>query len=175
MSSQSNPLRGSIQASTTVFVNTALAGLNLGLSVFVVPRLLESPTPLMLRQWSAMFARASRVFPLPTLACALSYWSMAYRLHYAGGDRTTSRLLAAAGALCFAIVPWNRFIMGGVNRELARRAGEASGMGVMAVGLTQEEQEGAKSLVDRWGLYNLGRIVAVGLGGAVGLYTIVSS
>ncbi|KAK2034142.1 hypothetical protein LX32DRAFT_441958 [Colletotrichum zoysiae] len=175
MASQSNPLRGSIQASTTVFVNTTLAGLNLGLSVFALPRLLESPTPLMLRQWSAMFARASRLFPMPTFACALSYWSLAYRLHRAGGDRTTSRLLAAAGALCFAIMPWTRFLMEDINRELNRRASEAGGMGVMAVGLTQEEQEGSKSLVDRWGLYNLGRIVAVGLGGVIGLYTIASS
>ncbi|KAK2056381.1 hypothetical protein LY76DRAFT_155198 [Colletotrichum caudatum] len=123
-----------------------------------------------------MFARARRVFPLSTLACVLSYWYMAYRLHYAAAaGRTTARLLAAAGALCFATVPWSRFLMVDVNRELTRRAGESSGMGVMAVGLTHEEQEGAKSLVDRWGLYNLGRSVGLGLGGAVGLYAIVSS
>ncbi|KAK1991184.1 hypothetical protein LX36DRAFT_363894 [Colletotrichum falcatum] len=175
MSSQTNPLRG-MQAST-VLVNTALAGLNLGLSVFVVPRLLESPTPLMLRQWSAMFARTSRVFPLPTLACALSYWYMAYCHHSAaGGGRSSSssRLLAVAGALCFAIVPWTRFLMVDINRELKRRAEGAREMGVAAVGMTREEQEGARSLVDRWGLYNLGRSVAIGLAGAVGMYTVVS-
>ncbi|KAK1597115.1 uncharacterized protein LY79DRAFT_508278 [Colletotrichum navitas] len=177
MSSQPNPLRG-IQSST-VFVNTALAGLNLSLSVFVVPRLLESPTPLMLRQWSSMFARTSRVFPPPILTCALSYWYMAYQTaahhHHLPGASGKSRLLAVAGALCFAIVPWTKFLMVGINRELLRRAEGTRDMGIMAVGMTHEEQEGAKSLVDRWGLYNLGRSIALGLGGAVGLYTIVSS
>ncbi|KAK1989127.1 hypothetical protein LZ30DRAFT_776300 [Colletotrichum cereale] len=175
MSSQPTPLRA-LHAST-VFVNTALAGLNLGLSVFVVPRLLESPTPLMLRQWAGMFARTSRAFPLPTLACALSYWYMAYAaggggLPGGGGGGKSSRLLlAAAGALCFAVVPWTKIFMVDVNRELARRAEETGG-GVAA--LSREEEEGAKALVDRWGVYNLGRSVAIGLGGAVGLYAIVS-
>ncbi|KDN67264.1 hypothetical protein CSUB01_11388 [Colletotrichum sublineola] len=171
MSSQPNSIRA-VHA-TTVFATTALAGLNLGLSVFVVPRLLESPTPLMLRQWSGMFLRAGRVFPLPVLACALSYWYMAYHhaaRHLPGGK---SRLLAAAGALCFTIVPWTKFFLVDINGELNRRAGETSGMGVMTVGMTHEEEEGAKSLVDRWGLYNVGRSVVVGLAGAVGMYALV--
>ncbi|KAF4774502.1 hypothetical protein HER10_EVM0000341 [Colletotrichum scovillei] len=169
MSSQPNPLRN-IQTST-VFLNTTLAGLNLGLSFFVVPRLLESPTPLMLRQWSNMFKRTSRVFPLPTLFCALSYWYMAYAVRHLPSK---SKLLAAAGALCFSMVPWTSLFMVSINKKLFKKAEEAKHMGIMAIGLTQEEEEGAKSLVDQWGLYNLGRGIAIGLGGAVGLYSIVS-
>ncbi|WQF75096.1 Putative anthrone oxygenase [Colletotrichum destructivum] len=179
MSSQppSSPLRA-LQAST-VFVNTALAGLNLGLSVLVVPRLLESPTPLMLRQWSGMFRRASRLLPLPTILCALSYWYVAYATAAAaargrisaGGDR--SRLLAVAGALCFSVLPWTKVFLVEINRKLFAKVKETEGMGLVAVGLTQEEEEGAKYLVDQWGLYNLGRSVATGLGGAVGLYATV--
>ncbi|KZL85766.1 duf1772 domain containing protein [Colletotrichum incanum] len=169
MSSQPNPLRN-IHAST-VFVNTALAGLNLGLSVFVMPRLLESPTPLMLRQWSNMYKRTSRVFPIPTLFCALSYWYMAYTVRHLPSK---SRLFAAAGAFCFTIVPWTRFFLVSINRKLFKKIEETKDMGIMAVGLSQEEEEGAKYLVDQWGLYNLGRSIAIGLGGAVGLYAIVS-
>ncbi|GKT95978.1 DUF1772 domain containing protein [Colletotrichum tofieldiae] len=169
MSSPPNPLRN-IQA-PTVFVNTALAGLSMGVSVFVVPRLLESPTPLMLRQWSNMFERARRVLPLPTLLCALSYWYMAYTVRHLPSQ---SRLLAAAGAFCFTVVPWTKFFLVSINRKLFKKVEETKDMGIMAVGLSQEEEESAKYLVDQWGLYNLGRTIAVGLGGAVGLYSIVS-
>ena len=34
-----------------IFLSAFSAGTNLSLSYFVVPRLLESPTPLMLQQW----------------------------------------------------------------------------------------------------------------------------
>ncbi|KAL0931438.1 uncharacterized protein CTRU02_214173 [Colletotrichum truncatum] len=169
MSSQSPTLRN-IQTST-VFLNTTLAGLNLGLSVFVVPRLLESPTPLMLRQWTNMFKRTSRTFPLPVLLCTLSYWYMAYALRHLP---TKSRLFTAAGALCLTIIPWTKFLMLSINKKLFKKAEETKDMGIMAIGLTQEEEEGAKYLVDQWGLYNLGRSIAIGLGGVVGLYTIVS-
>ncbi|TKW48899.1 hypothetical protein CTA1_5755 [Colletotrichum tanaceti] len=185
MSSQppSSPLRA-LQAST-VFVNTALAGLSLGISVMAVPRLLESPTPLMLRQWSGMLRRGGRLLPLPTVLCGVSYWYVAYATAAAadaasrggrvpgGGDR--SRLLAVAGALCFSIVPWTLVFLAGINRKLLAKVEETRGIvGAVAVGLTQEEEEeGAKYLVDQWGLYNLGRSVAMGLGGALGLYATV--
>ncbi|KAF9878007.1 hypothetical protein CkaCkLH20_04583 [Colletotrichum karsti] len=169
MSSRPPTLRN-LQTST-VFVNTALAGLNLGLSVFVVPRLLESPTPLMLRQWTNMFKRTSRAFPPPVLFCVLSYWYLAYALRHLPGK---AKLFATAGALCLSIGPWTRIFLVPVNKKLKAKAEETRDMGIMAVGLTQEEEEGAKYLVDQWGLYNLGRSIALGLGGAIGLYTIVS-
>lgn len=169
MSSRSPSLRN-IQAST-VFLNAALAGLNLGLSVFVVPRLLESPTPLMLRQWTNMYKRTSRAFPPPVLFCVLSYWYLAYAFRQFPNK---ARLFAAAGTLCLSIGPWTRFFLFGINKKLFEKAQETRDMGIMAVGITQEEEEGAKYLVDQWGLWNLGRSIALGLGGAVGLYTVVS-
>ncbi|KAJ0277545.1 hypothetical protein COL940_004453 [Colletotrichum noveboracense] len=152
MSSQPPSLRN-LQAST-VFLNSAVAGLNLGLSVFVIPRLLESPTPLMLRQWTNMYKRTSPFAfrQLPSKAKAF----------------------ATAAALCVSIGPWTRFFLGNINKKLFQKAEETRDMGIMAVGLTQEEEEGAKYLVDQWGLYNLGRSVALGLGGVVGLYTVIS-
>ncbi|GKT49802.1 monooxygenase hypC [Colletotrichum spaethianum] len=167
MSSQPNPLRNIL--APTVFANTALAGLNLSLSLFVIPRLLESPTPLMLRQFSHMLKGAGPFVPLPTLFCALSYWYMAYAVRHLPSK---SRLLAAAGACCFTIVPWTGFFMTSINKKLFKKVEETKDMGIMAVGLSQEEEEGAKSLVDQWGLYNLGRGLAIGIGGAVGLYTV---
>ncbi|OLN85509.1 hypothetical protein CCHL11_08071 [Colletotrichum chlorophyti] len=169
MSSQPPTLRH-LQTST-VFVNTTLAGLSLGVSIFVIPRLLESPTPLMLRQWNNMGKRTSRVFPIPTMLCALSYWYLAYA---ARRIPTRSRLFAVAGALCFSIAPWTRLFLTSINRKLWDKVDETKDMGIMAVGLTQEEEEGAKYLVDQWGLYNFGRAVFTSLGGAVGLYTIAA-
>ncbi|CCF40972.1 hypothetical protein CH063_11392, partial [Colletotrichum higginsianum] len=84
-----------------------------------------------------------------------------------------SRLLAVAGALCFSVLPWTKVFLVEINRKLFAKVKETEGMGLVAVGLTQEEEEGAKYLVDQWGLYNLGRSVATGLGGAVGLYATV--
>ncbi len=50
-----------------------LGGISLGFSSFTVPRLMESPTPLMLRQWKKMYFYLSVLdFPLPnTLAMPL--------------------------------------------------------------------------------------------------------
>ncbi|KAK2764074.1 hypothetical protein CKAH01_15877 [Colletotrichum kahawae] len=169
MSSQSPSLRN-LQAST-VFLNSAVAGLNLGLSVFVIPRLLESPTPLMLRQWTNMYKRTSRAFPPPILLCVLSYCYLAFAFRQLPGK---AKAFATAAALCLSIGPWTRFFLGNINKKLFQKAEETRDMGIMAIGLTQEEEEGAKYLVDQWGLYNLGRSVALGLGGVVGLYTVIS-
>ncbi|TDZ36109.1 Monooxygenase hypC [Colletotrichum spinosum] len=169
MSPQSSAFRN-LQLST-VFVNTFAAGLNLSLSFFVIPRLLESPTPLMLRQFKNMFRWSSRAFPFPVIACAISYWYMAYAFRHIPAK---SRLFTAAGALCVTIVPWTKFVIHDINRKLFQKAEETKDMGIMAVGLTQEEEEGAKYLVDQWGLWNLGRNVGVTLGSALGLYAITS-
>jgi hypothetical protein len=163
MPSQSGYIR-TAQAATLLLATTAGA-MNLSLSLFVIPRLLESPTPLMIQQWSNMVARTSRIFPPAIWGSGVCFYYLAYT--------TSSRLFAAAGTLCAAATPWTwRFIIG-INKQLHRKAAEMKTAGADFT-MSKEEELGAKSLVDQWGLYNLGRGSLVLTAGILGLYATLS-
>ncbi|KAL9943751.1 hypothetical protein D7B24_001823 [Verticillium nonalfalfae] len=150
---------------TTALASTTAAALNLSLSLILTPRLLELPTPLMLRAWQRAHARTEAPLPLSTLACGASYALLAHR--------TGSRALAAAAALCLSVLPWTRLLMRRrLDAEIARLADEAN-----AARATQEvsaaQEASAKWLVDQWGVYNLGRGVPVLVAGAIGVFSLV--
>jgi hypothetical protein len=169
MASESRNIR--ILHASTVLLSTTLCGLNLGLSTFVIPRLLEAPSPLMLRQWNNMYQRTSRFFPPPVLSSAASYWFIAYTLR---NVPFKSRLLVLAGAFCFTLGPWTKLVMTSINNKLFKKVEDTRDMGIMAVAMTKEEEESAKYLVDQWGLYNLGRTVGIGLGSIIGMLALIS-
>ncbi len=62
-----------------LFISTTMTGVSLSLSAFVIPRLLESPTSLMLQQFSRSLERGHRTMPPTSQAAALTYLYLAYR------------------------------------------------------------------------------------------------
>jgi hypothetical protein len=61
--SQTNPLPIRIAQTLGLGTSLMLAGSTLTTSIYLIPRLLESPTPLMLRQWDGMFQQGKRTAP----------------------------------------------------------------------------------------------------------------
>ncbi|KAK3388789.1 hypothetical protein B0T20DRAFT_85189 [Sordaria brevicollis] len=121
--------------SLSVLLSASASGASLSLSFFLVPRLLESPTPLMLTQWRRVYEQTFSTLNRAGAAAALGYFLLAWRF----GVRYTSdvvkggmhalklvkrgRMYAAAGALLvLGMAPYGWVVLGGVERRLVARA-----------------------------------------------------
>lgn len=157
---------------TTAVSALSVASLNLSLSFFVTPGLLPLPTYWMLRQWKDSYRRTKAFFPLAMVACGVSYAALSFRLSSAA-TASKARLLGAAAALCFSVIPWTRFLMlDRLNAKILQLADRYDSPPGEEVWLAQEERT-AKWLVDQWGLYNLGRGVPVLIAGVIGVFTLL--
>ncbi|KAK4129229.1 hypothetical protein N657DRAFT_676887 [Parathielavia appendiculata] len=156
---------------TALLLSSLSSGIVLSLSAFLVPRLLESPTPLMLAQWQRTFQLGASTMPLTGAVSAAAYFWLGLRgLRAPGGaivvagdglsGLSRARLLLAAGALSVGIVPYTILVMSGTNgklKALRERVGGAAVKKGAERELVAEEERSAKWLVDHWGMLNLGR------------------
>ncbi|KAK3335993.1 hypothetical protein B0T19DRAFT_408167 [Cercophora scortea] len=153
---------------TALLLSASLTGSSITLSTFLIPRLLESPTPLMLQQISRTISRGRAAMAPLTALVAITYFYLASRfgLRTAGGK---GYLLA--GMLCAGIAPYTMFLMGPTNRRLLKKAEDVRGMSlseeVVEIG---PREEGGKYLVDWWGVLNLGRAALFGIASGVGVF-----
>lgn len=152
---------------TALLLSSLAAGASLALSVFLVPRLLESPTPLMLQQWRRTYARGAATVPFAALAAAAGYLWLGLRVKGlglgAGGLGSglwKSRLYLVAAGLTVGIAPYTEVVMRGTNGRLKGLEAEVSGVKgeeAPAGEVVIVEERTAKGLVDWWGVLNLGR------------------
>ncbi|KAH6853486.1 hypothetical protein B0I37DRAFT_440627 [Chaetomium sp. MPI-CAGE-AT-0009] len=153
---------------TALLLSTLTAGVNLSLSTFLVPRLLESPTPTMLQQWRRTYARGVATIPFAAAAAAAGYLWLG--LSRAGGmGLCRSRLYLVAAGLTVGVAPYTVVVMGGTNARLMgleERVGEVRGL---SEGEVAVEERSAKGLVDWWGVLNLGRAGMLVAGAVCGL------
>ncbi|KAL2155008.1 hypothetical protein VTH82DRAFT_3684 [Thermothelomyces myriococcoides] len=170
---------------TGLLLGTLSAGANLTLSVFLVPRLLESPTPLMLQQWGRTYRRGAATVPFAAGLAAASYAYLSYYYyhhhHTSLGLLTRARAYLAAAALTVGIVPYTLAVMGRTNRglnQMERAVDQAAAAAKEASAESEKEEEedvvgveeeSAKRLVDWWGVLNLGRGVMLLAGSICGL------
>ncbi|KAK4100642.1 hypothetical protein N658DRAFT_497089 [Parathielavia hyrcaniae] len=153
---------------TALLLSSLSSGVVLSLSAFLVPRLLESPTPLMLAQWQRTYQLGASTMPLAGAVSAAAYFWLGLRGGggvsgmIGGGGGGVSRgggLYLAAGALTAGIMPYTILVMGGTNGRL-KALREKVGAGAKEEGevvVAEEEERSAKWLVDYWGMLNLGR------------------
>ncbi|KAL2270966.1 hypothetical protein VTJ83DRAFT_337 [Remersonia thermophila] len=170
---------------TAILLSSVAAGTSLSLSFFLVPRLLESPTPLMLKQWIRTYARGKRAVPLASLAAAASYLYLGLGNRYLHPHLLTlgqARAYLAAAALTLGIVPYTKLFMAGTNGRLLKleesaglaaaslegKAADAADAAAEAEVEAQRERS-AKGLVDWWGVLNLGRAGLLLAGSVCGL------
>ncbi|KAK4193385.1 hypothetical protein QBC35DRAFT_458436 [Podospora australis] len=161
---------------TTLLLSSLTTGLSLSFSVFLTPRLLEAPTPVMLTLWKNAYAQGKASLPTLTVATAAGYLYLALSKFRVSNDLFRAKLYAAAALLSLGIVPYTYAVMLPTNNALhkkeaeinAKVAGKTGGKGPMVV--TEAEERGAKALVDWWGVLNLGRSVLLGVGAGVGVY-----
>lgn len=177
MSQPSSPAIRTAEA-VSIFLSTLTAGGNLALSILVVPRLLESPTPLMLRQWVNSYNRTKIIFPALGSLSGLSYLFLSYH-HHQSAVATKARAYLAAGLLCLSVMPYTAAFIVPTNKKILRKAEEMGGL--KAVEGVEVEQEGvgplgeesSKWLVDHWGMLNLPRGIVTAVAGVLGLAAIV--
>jgi hypothetical protein len=156
----------------SVAVLTTASGLNLGLSFFLMPRLLESPTPLMLRQWGNMFKVSSKVLPPALMVPGFVNAYLAYKLP------GKARLYWFAAALALSIGPFTWTFILPINKKLLAKVEDVKTLD-MAIGDVLGEEMGAKeetghALIDQWGFLNLYRGSAALIAGCIGLYAALS-
>lgn len=144
-----------------------LAGYVASASFAVVPRLLESPTPLLLRQWNNAYLAGKKYAPpfaALSSACYFYLASKAPQSKYYG--------YIVAGTLTVGIIPYTLAVMVDTNKKLLAKVEETKTLGikdeVVEVGLGNET---AHKLVDSWGMLNLGRAVLLAVSSGVGVWT----
>jgi hypothetical protein len=143
----------------------ALAGVVFSFSGLVVPRILESPTPLLLNQWKhAYHVGKARVPPLAGV-CASSFLYLAYEAHKHTANTVPYKwkVYVTSALLTLGIMPYTLFIMQPTNRKLVSKEEETRGLAVtdtiVEAGLGGET---AHALVDKWATMNIGRVALLG-------------
>jgi hypothetical protein len=156
----------------TIFTSATSTGLSLGFSLWAIPRLLESPVPLMLRQWSKMFIFGKQVMPPLALLSGVGFFYLAYNSWSLRSVSSKPSLYLVAGSLCVAFIPFTLILIEPTNQQLFAKLAESDKMLGSAAGTDTEFemfknaggaqfgakwQNSAKQLVDYWGTINVGR------------------
>ena len=139
-----------------------LAGTSASFSLYTVPRLLESPTPLLLKQFKHMFAAGHDTVPAATVVAATSLLYLAYDSRAAGSPAWRGYVTAAALAL--GIVPYTLVVMMGTNKVLLDRAEEEEEK-------VEAKAASVKQLLDQWVTMNLGRSVLLATAAVTATWT----
>ena len=178
-STVSAPTAIRVAQTASIVLSAAAAGGNLGLSTNLIPRLLESPAELMLRQWQHMFDSSKIMYPGMAVAASLAHGYIYMSARRTLGAAASKLPLLAAG-LSLAIVPYTVVVLFPTNRELIKRAAAAEASSKVSkaeraagagVNYTAQEEAAAKQLVDRWGVLNLGRSALLAAASIAGLWT----
>lgn len=163
-----------IRVTQTLGLTTSLllAGSNITLSTFLIPRLLESPPPLLLKQWLHTYNLGKMTAPPLAFLSSLSYIYLSYKTHIADPTNRGAWAYLGSGLLMCGIVPYTIAVMGDVNRKLVVKAEEAAALGVGDEVLEEAlGVESAHALVDWWGVLNLGRAAMMAVAGVLGVWT----
>ncbi|TVY14581.1 Anthrone oxygenase [Lachnellula arida] len=110
-----------IRLAQTMGLTTAglLAGASFSFSLVALPRILESPTPLLLQQWKNLYTSGKSFMPpLALLSSSLFFYlaSQARSRSPSSADRFWGYV--AAGVLALSIVPYTLVFMSGTNARL---------------------------------------------------------
>lgn len=177
MSTTPTPIR--LAQAIGITSSALVGGIALGNSIFLVPAMLDSPTPLLHTQFAHVHRIGGAYMPPLSVAPVLSFLYLAYQQR-----RLTSLLEAsspgapaqiwkaylAAGAIAAAFLPYTVLCILPTNRKLLAREEETRAL-KSTDELTQAGMaETSHALLDWWGVLNLGRFVIAGAAAAVGAW-----
>lgn len=173
MSSPNSPVIRTAQVAS-IFLSTFAAGTSSAVAFLFIPRLLESPTPLMLRHWLKIYNINKIFFPIVGDSAAAGFYLLSWYFRRTGG--VSSKLYLAAGLACSSIGPYTWLVVFPTNKKLMRKIEETRDLAATAEvdETTVQREETAKWLVDHWGILSLPRVVLLGLGGILGLAATLS-
>jgi hypothetical protein len=166
-----------IRLAQTLGITTSLifGGVIASLSIFVLPRILESPTPLLVKQWSRMYEAGKAAGRPAGVIAALSFFYLSYHHHTSSTSAFVNNTNAwgylTAGLLSIGIVPYTILVIMPTNNKLMKKADETKSLEeedqVVEVGLREET---AHQLADYWGVLNLGRGAMLTASGVLALW-----
>jgi hypothetical protein len=141
----------------------------------LVPRLLESPSPLLLKQWKHAWEAGFKTFPPLAGISALSFGYLAWEAKHSPNAMPHQwKVYAASTLLCFGIIPYTLAVMGSTNKKLLDKAEETKVLKaedrIVEVGLGGES---AHQLVDKWATLNLGRAIMLATAAVLTTWTIL--
>ncbi|KAI9721374.1 MAG: hypothetical protein M1835_004007, partial [Candelina submexicana] len=136
-----------------------LSGSTIALSYYAVPSFLLAPTPLLLRQWRAMYDRGKVTGPPLSILGGLSYAYLAYHTHYNNfknpllltghaSDTSVARLYVAAALLSLSVAPFTAIFMLGTNAKLTGMCEEMEGLGIGEEVQEKGKRESARALAE---------------------------
>jgi hypothetical protein len=164
-----------IRLAQTIGLTTtaAAAGLSFSASAWVVPRILESPSPLLLRQWKHAFEAGKATMPPLSAVCTLCFGYLAYKARNLPDALSYKwKMYVVSGLLTIGIVPWTIVVMAPTNKKLLDKAEETSSLAIddkiVEVGLGGES---AHQLVDKWATLNLGRSIMLAVAAVLATWT----
>ena len=150
-----------------IFISAASSGTLLTISAFGVPNFLAIPSNLMLQQWEHTYNQGKKFMPPIAGTAALGYFYLAHRFGGLSATTGPARAFALAGGLCISIVPYTTALMKPTNNALLKKREESKGL---TLGMAGVEDLGAKQLVGRWGMMNLGRSALLGSAAFIALF-----
>lgn len=157
---------------TTILLPAITCGVNMADSFLLIPTILQSPTPLMLRQWAGVYARTRVFFPAVLEPVAVVSYLLSWHLR-GGATSRSAKLYLAVGMLCQAIGAYTWVVVFPTNKRIIRKVEETRGAALTEeteeVGVSVRREESAKWLVDHWGVLNLPRGIMMGVASVLGL------
>ncbi|KIW01091.1 uncharacterized protein PV09_07378 [Verruconis gallopava] len=147
-----------------ITVSAFLAGQQASLTYIATPALLQSPAPLLVRQWKKCFDISRGVETMAALGLGALFGYLAYR--EPSSSTSSFRLYAAAAVLLPSTVPYTMVLMQPINAKLLHRADTMAASAITdaaaEAGVVQEET--AHALVDKWATLHLGRALIAAAG-----------
>lgn len=152
-----------------------MVGSILAISFFNVPSILLAPSPLLARQWQAMFDRGVIINPSIAVISAISYGVLSYKL-YGGLNHPKAEMYALSALFASAMLPYTRLVMWSTNLALFRKYDEMKNLGLeeRATEAGVAKGQSTKELVDKWGTLNLVRGMFPLIGAVIGTWTTLS-
>ncbi|KUI57136.1 hypothetical protein VP1G_10924 [Cytospora mali] len=112
----------------SILISALASGSSIALSTLLIPRLLESPTPLMLRQWTNSYNVTKLIFPFLGNLSTVLYLTLAGHYHTRLSAGTKGTLYLAAGALCLSVTPYTWAFVIPLNKRILHKAEEMRGL-----------------------------------------------
>ncbi|TKA71749.1 hypothetical protein B0A49_08161 [Cryomyces minteri] len=133
-------------------------------SYLVLPSIMQSPAPLLAKQWKTMWVNDRNVGPAITAFSALVFGYLAYR---EPTETSTFKLYTAAAVLMPSVIPYTLLLVKPINDKLLKKAETLATVSITDDAASEtgvSKDETVHGLVDRWGTLNLGRALLAAAG-----------
>jgi hypothetical protein len=152
-----------------------LAGQQASLTYISTPALLESPAPLLAKQWKKIFDVSAGVEGATSLLLGGLFSYLAYREPSTASS--SFKLYTTAAVLLPAAIPYTILLMKPINSKLLSKADSLASTAITDTAAESgvDEAETTHALVDKWATLSLGRALLAAVGAGTAAWATISS